>query len=108
MNEPTVETSPLRTSLWATVAAFGTYFCMHGFRKPFTAAVWDGAPVGPWELKTALVTAHILGYMLAKIVGVRFVSGLSRNYRAGATGLLLIGAHAALMLFALVPSPWGI
>ncbi|RMF38872.1 MAG: hypothetical protein D6753_15105, partial [Planctomycetota bacterium] len=102
-----MNSSRVRTSLWATVAAFGTYFCMHGFRKPFTAATWDADPVGPWEFKTALVTSHILGYMLAKVVGVRFVSELPRGYRAGATGMLLVAAHASLLLFALVPAPWA-
>ena len=24
---------------WALIAAFGTYFCMYGFRKPYTAAI---------------------------------------------------------------------
>lgn len=27
--------------VWAVVAAFGTYFCMYGFRKPFTAASYS-------------------------------------------------------------------
>jgi predicted MFS family arabinose efflux permease len=26
---------PWWLSLWAMVAAFGTYFCMYGFRKPY-------------------------------------------------------------------------
>jgi hypothetical protein len=26
-----------RNPAWALIAAFGTYFCMYGFRKPYTA-----------------------------------------------------------------------
>ena len=29
--------------IWWTLAAFGTYFCMYGFRKPFTAADAEAA-----------------------------------------------------------------
>ena len=32
---------PIVVALWALIAAFGTYFCMYMFRKPFTAAVGD-------------------------------------------------------------------
>lgn len=31
---------------WCVVAAFGTYASMYGFRKPFTAAAYEGTPWG--------------------------------------------------------------
>ena len=37
-----------KLSAWAVAAAFGTYFCMYGFRKPFTAGKFEGADI--WGL----------------------------------------------------------
>jgi len=34
--------SRLGLSAWCLVAAFGTYFCMYAFRRPFTAAEYAG------------------------------------------------------------------
>ena len=39
------EWSRLAISCWSGVAVFGTYFCMYGFRKPFTAAEFSGGMV---------------------------------------------------------------
>ena len=33
--------NPVGLSIWAMIAALGTYFCMYGFRKPFTAGTYE-------------------------------------------------------------------
>ena len=89
-------------SLWCIVAAFGTYACMYGFRKPFTAAGYADWGEG---FKALLVTSQVLGYMVSKIVGIKVISEM-RPERRAATLLGLIGiAEAALLLFAVVPRP---
>jgi hypothetical protein len=88
------------------VAAFGTYACMYGFRKPFTAAGFaeDGFPAG---FKVWLVTAQVLGYTLSKFIGIRVIAEMAPGRRA-AVLLSLIGlAELALILFGLVPPPWS-
>ena len=39
---------PWFLTMWCVVAAFGTYACMYGFRKPFTAAGYGGAGAEAW------------------------------------------------------------
>ena len=103
---------PAAFSAYAIAAAFSTYFCMYAFRKPFTAGTFEGADVAlpllpPVELKTLLVVAQVVGYMLSKFVGIKVVSEMS-GARRGLAILALIGiAEAALGLFAVTPHPWS-
>jgi hypothetical protein len=46
--------------LWTVVAAFGTYFCMYAFRKPFAAATYDDLYWAGITFKTVLVTSQKL------------------------------------------------
>ncbi|MES1973402.1 MAG: DUF5690 family protein [Pseudomonadota bacterium] len=98
------------TLLLGGLAAFGAYFAMYAFRKPFAAATF--ADVGGWhfviDYKTTLLIAQVLGYALSKLIGVRVIAEFGRKGRA-ALILLLIGmSWLALVLFALVPPPWTI
>lgn len=94
-------------SVWAVVAAFGAYFCMYGFRKPFTAAAYEGLTWWGFGYKTVLVTAQVFGYMLSKFIGIRVIAEMKPEHRAR-TFLLLVGAaQTALLLYALVPTPWN-
>lgn len=91
-------------SLYAIVAAFSTYSCMYAFRKPFSAASYEGID-DLWGLsfKSAIVIAQVLGYTLSKFIGIKVVSEMGRNSR-GLAILALIGvAEIALLGFAVVP-----
>ena len=97
----------LSLSIWTVVAAFGSYFCMYGFRKPFTAAGYEEFTLMGLSYKSVLVTSQVLGYMLSKFIGIRVISEMPPAVR-GRTILLLIGiAQSALLFFALVPVPWN-
>lgn len=98
---------PAVLGVWCVVAAFGTYACMYGFRKPFTAGNYLEAPFGV-GMKAWLVTAQVLGYTVSKFVGIRVIAGMPASRRA-ATLLGLIGAaELALVLFGLVPGPYRV
>ncbi|WP_146520062.1 DUF5690 family protein [Stieleria varia] len=98
---------PAAFSVYCIIAAFGTYFCMYAFRKPFTAATYEDTVWLGIAFKTVLVTSQVAGYMLSKFLGIKFVSELPPRYRAVAI-LILIGiAELALLLFALTPAPWN-
>jgi hypothetical protein len=89
------------------VAAFGTYFCMYAFRKPFTAATYDDVVVWGFAFKVVLVTSQTLGYMISKFIGVKIISEMPPHRRAVSI-LGLIGiAEVALVLFGIVPQPWN-
>ncbi|MEM9827533.1 MAG: DUF5690 family protein [Planctomycetota bacterium] len=99
--------SPGLFSAYCIVAAFGTYFCMYGFRKPFTAATYDDTIWLGLGFKTILVAAQVAGYTLAKFIGIRFVSELPGQYRALVILGLIVIAELALLLFAVTPVPWN-
>lgn len=101
--------SPLALFLWATVAAFGAYFCMYGVRRPFAVAAYEGTPE-LWGVayKTALITAQVFGYTISKFVGIKVVSEMKPAGRALAIVGLVGFAELALLGFALVPAPWNV
>ncbi len=94
--------------LFAISASFSTYFCMYAFRKPFTAAKYEGLTFLDSEitLKTALVISQILGYALSKYVGIKVCSEIRPQQRARALLGLVLASELALVLFAFLPDPW--
>lgn len=97
----------LALSVWCVVAAFGAYFCMYGFRKPFTAATYADLTLWSVGFKTVLVTAQVLGYTLSKFVGIKVIAEMAPGRRAAWFLALIALAQVALLLFGLVPPPWN-
>lgn len=93
-------------TLWASFAAFSTYFCMYAFRKPFTAGTFDGQTIWGLDLKIALVIAQVLGYMLSKFVGIKVVSEMSSSRRPLSILVLIGFSWLALLFFTVVPPEW--
>jgi hypothetical protein len=98
----------LALSLWCIVAAFGTYFCMYAYRKPFTAAEYADDVVGGLALKPLLVTSQVLGYMLSKFPGIKYIAEMRRENRARGIVILVALAELALLFFGLVPPPYNV
>ncbi len=98
---------PSLVAIWAAAAAFGTYFCMYGFRKPFTAASYAGPDYWGFDFKTLVVSAQVFGYMLSKFIGIKVISEMPPHRRALVLLLLIGGAELALVLFGAVPRPWN-
>jgi hypothetical protein len=93
---------------WALVAAFGTYFCMYGFRKPYTAATYANVEFFGINYKILLIIAQTLGYVISKWVGIKFVSEIKKEQRVKAILLLIGFAEVMLLMFGIVPRPWNI
>lgn len=93
-------------TLWAVLAAFGSYACMYGFRKPFTAGIYGDTEWGP-QLKTWFVTAQVLGYTLSKIVSIKVIAEMTAARRATAFLGIVAVAELALVLFAVTPVPFN-
>jgi hypothetical protein len=95
-------------AIYGGLMAFGAYFAMYGFRRPFTVASFaDAAPVIV-EYKIALVIAQVFGYALSKVAGIKLVSEMPPQRRAWAILALIAAAELFLVLFALIPAPWNI
>ncbi len=78
---------------------------MYAFRKPFTAASFSGEPSWGIGEKTLLVTAQVLGYTLAKILGIRVIAETPASRRAAGILVLIGSAELALLLFGVSPRP---
>jgi len=101
------ERNELLWATWVVIAAFGSYFCMYGVRKPFTAGSYSDTVVWGIGFKTVLVTAQVVGYMLSKFIGVKVIAEMRPHRRAATMLWLILSAEAALILFGLLPRPWN-
>jgi len=98
---------PLMTLVTA-LAAFGCYTSMYAFRKAFTAGDFSQPMLWGVDYKVWLVVAQVVGYMLSKFYGIRFIAEKGQDKRAVKI-LSLIGiAWLALFGFAIVPAPYNI
>jgi len=98
----------MQIGIYAAVAAFLTYTMIFGFRKSFTVCTFDGMTVGSLSYKTVLVLSQMMGYLMAKFYGIKFISELKR-FGTNKIILLLVGiAWMAWLCFALIPAPYNI
>lgn len=93
--------------LWCMIAAFGTYFCMYAFRKPFTSGTYAGLTLFDIDYKAVLIIAQVLGYMTSKFIGIKVISELKPASRVKLIIALILFAELALLLFGLVPYPYN-
>ena len=100
--------TPYSLFVWAAFASFATYFCMYGFRKPFSATTFDGERAFGISFKSALVVAQTFGYMTAKFIGIKFISEVNKAKRAFYILSLIGASHLSLLLLALVPKPFNV
>ena len=96
-------------AIFAAIITFLTYASVYAFRKPFTVGSFSRAPlIFGMEYKDALVITQVIGYMLSKFYGIKFIAELKRFGR-GKLILLLVGiSWMALLLFAITPAPFNI
>lgn len=102
-------TNKLRSSntffaLWSMVAAFGAYFCVYAFRKPFNAGTYAGLEWFGLNYKAALIIAQVIGYMLSKFIGIKVISELKATSRVVLIISLIGIAELSLLGFAVVPT----
>ena len=99
-------------AIYAGLMAFGTYFAMYAFRKPFAVASFAGvAPAGIFgfvDYKIALVIAQVAGYAIAKLIGVKVIAELPARLRIWGILAQIGAAELALVGFGLIPAPWNI
>jgi hypothetical protein len=96
-------------TVYAVTAAFSAYFCMYAYRKAFAAGTFAGT-VSVFGLaldrKVVLVLAQVAGYCISKFLGIKIVSELRPERRAGALVLCIGIAEAALLLLPILPNGW--
>ncbi len=91
----------------AALVAFLAYSAVYAYRKPFTTATFTGVSFWGVSYQTWLIISQVIGYMLSKFAGIRFIAELKRNGR-WKTSVMLVGiAWISLFFFAITPAPYG-
>ncbi|TKC12218.1 hypothetical protein FA048_00950 [Pedobacter polaris] len=98
----------VKTGLYAAVVVFLAYTMIFGFRKSFTVATFDGLTIAGYSYKTVLVICQMLGYLLAKFYGIKYISELKRTGRGKIIIVLTAIAWLSWLFFAIVPLPYNI
>jgi MFS family permease len=84
-------------------SAFMVYTSMYGIRKPYTAGAYTGLTQFGISYKVVLVTAQVIGYMISKFIGIRFIAEIDRTKRKQYILQLIGVGWVSLFLFAIVP-----
>jgi Family of unknown function (DUF5690) len=100
--------SPVVLVIYMSLCAFIIYSCMYGFRKPYTVGSYDNFFFLGISYKVCLVIAQVLGYMFSKFYGIKFISAMKPERRAGYILLFISIAWVSLLLFAIIPPPYNI
>lgn len=100
--------SGIKSALYAALIAFLTYTMIFGFRKSYTVCLFDGISFFGFQYKTLLVFSQMMGYLMAKWYGIKFIAELKRLGRYKIILVLVSIAWLAWLLFALVPAPYNI
>ncbi|WP_428069036.1 DUF5690 family protein [Chryseobacterium gambrini] len=95
-------------TLKAAFAAFGVYFCMYGFRKPFTVASFEELSYFGIDYKVLIIIAQVMGYFISKFLGIKFISELKPEKRIFYLFIFIVVAEMALLGFAVIPAPYNI
>ena len=103
LQSPQLKYRDICVALFASVITFLTYASVYAFRKPFTVGTFNNAPlIFGMAYKDALVIIQVLGYMLSKFYGIKFIAELKHIGR-GKIILLLVGiswiSYCFLQLF---------
>ena len=92
---------------WCITAAFGTYFCMYAFRKPFSTGLYENYELFGFSYKTILIVTQVFGYMISKFLGIKIISELQKKQRIVLIISLIAISELALLLFGLIPFPYN-
>ena len=99
--------SQILSALFAATVTFLTYASVYAYRKPFTVATFDGLKFWGVSYQTLLIISQGVGYMLSKFYGIKFISELKRLGRWKTSATLIGFAWLALLIFAIIPPPYG-
>jgi len=95
-------------SLYATLVAFCLYTCIFAFRKTFTVGTFEGLAYLGVSYKVWLIIAQVIGYGLAKFIGIKVISELPAFQRAKGIIIMISIAGLSWLFFAITPAPYNI
>lgn len=95
-------------SVYATLVAFCLYTCIFAFRKTFTVGTFEGLIYLGVSYKVWLIIAQVIGYGLAKFIGIKVISELPAFQRAKGIIIMISVAGISWLFFAITPAPYNI
>lgn len=108
MERSNIRMQGTRFNLLCIAAALITYMSMYAFRKPLSAATFEGLNYWGIDYKIIAIIAQVIGYTCSKFLGIRIVSSMKpaerTRYILGLVGI----AWVALFFFAWVPKPYNV
>ncbi|MBB4034826.1 MFS family permease [Dysgonomonas hofstadii] len=93
--------------IWAGGGSLFAYFLVYTLRKAFTASTFDGLELFSLDYKVVISISQISGYLLAKFLGIKFVSELKRNHRLPVIVISAACAELSLVLFGAISYPFN-
>jgi hypothetical protein len=102
------QTNKFWFSLYATLVAFCLYTCIFAFRKTFTVGTFEGLAYLGVSYKVWLIIAQVIGYGLAKFIGIKVISELPAFKRARGILVMISVAGISWLFFAITPAPYNI
>jgi len=100
-------TNKKKEAIFAAIVCFAAYTCIFSFRKSFNVASYSGYQLWGLDYKVVLVITQVLGYMLSKFYGIKFISEMKRHGRGKLIFILVFISWIAWLVFALIPPPYN-
>ena len=98
----------LRLNVLCIAAALITSMSMYAFRKPLSAATFEGLTYWGIGYKIIALISQVAGYTCSKFLGVRIVSSMKPRQRQAYLLGLIGTAWVALFFFAWIPRPYNV
>lgn len=92
-------------AIYASLLIFLLYTCCYAYRKPFTAAIYEGETLWGFDLKILYVLSEIIGYALSKFIGVHILPSMKKHQRMFYIIGLLTFSEIAWLGFGALPVP---
>lgn len=93
--------------LWAGGAVLLSYSLVYALRKPYTAATFTDLDLFGVDYKIAVTTIQIMGYLIAKFVGIKLISELKREHRFKFFISSVVVAEVSLIAFGMIAAPYN-
>lgn len=94
--------------IWAGSTALLSYSLVYALRKPFTAAEFEGLQFFGMDYKIAVSIIQLLGYVMAKLLGIKYISELKPEGRLKFIIGSAVLSEVSLLAFGLFPLPFNI
>lgn len=103
-----MQTKGFKFNILCIMAALLTYMSMYAFRKPLSAATFEGISYWGIDYKIIAIISQVIGYTCSKFMGISIVSSMKPQNRIKFILGFVGFAWLALLMFAIVPHPYNV